>query len=54
MNEYTIMVQMLPTELNDCGEDRFFTLEMLSDLDNRTFMAKLQNMLQPTEEKVVE
>ena len=52
-NEYTIMVQMLPTESNDCGEDQFFTLEMLSDLDFRSFMDKLQTMLQPLEEKVV-
>ena len=51
-NEYTIMVQMLPTESNDCGEDQFFTLEMLSDLDFRSFMDKLQTMLQPLEEKL--
>ena len=54
MNAYTIMVQMLPIENNDCSEDQFFTLEMLSDLDFRSFMDKLQTMIQPLEEKVVE
>ena len=42
MNEYEIMVQMLPTDDCDCGEDQFFTMQMSSNMNYELFMATLE------------
>jgi len=45
MNEYEIMVQMLPTDDCDCGEDQFFTMQMSSNMDYELFMATLEKKM---------